>query len=188
MSNEAALSSTVLDEPTTYLTFTMDGESFATEITQVREVLGYRHVTKVPRTPDYMRGVINLRGSVVPVVDLRFQLGMGPTEHTVDTSIVILEIQIDNQLTLLGALTDSVQEVIDFKPEALEPAPRLGTRVNSEFIQSMGKHDDKFVIILDLVRLFSAGQLGDVLGCSQLDANKSIEEVVTDDGYAATTV
>jgi len=188
MSNEAEQSSLALDEPTTYLTFTMDGEFFATDITRVREVLEYRHVTKVPRTPDYMRGVINLRGSVVPVVDLRFQLGMGPTERTVDTSIVILEVQIDNHLTLLGALTDSVQEVVDFKSEALEPAPRLGTRVNSEFIQSMAKHDNKFVIILDLVRLFSASQLGDVLERGPLDVNKSIEEVVTDDAHEATTV
>ena len=188
MSNEAAQSSIALDEAITYLTFTMDGESFATEITQVREVLEYRHVTKVPRTPDYMRGVINLRGSVVPVVDLRFQLGMGPTEHTVDTCIVILEIQIDNHPTLLGALTDSVQEVIEFKAEALEPTPRLGTRVNNEFIQAMGKHNDRFVIILDLIRLFSTDQLVEVLERGQLEANKPIEEVVTDDEPAAPVV
>lgn len=148
-----------LEDPVQYLTFTLDGEAFATEIAQVREVLEFSRVTKVPRTPDYMRGVINLRGSVVPVVDLRLQFGIEETEPTIDTCIVIVEVLIDDQPTVLGALADSVQEVIEFRQDQLEPAPRLGTRVKTEFIQAMGKHDDRFVIILDMNRVFSEDQL-----------------------------
>ncbi len=151
-----------LEESVQYLTFTLDGESFATEITQVREVLEFSRVTKVPRAPDYMRGVINLRGSVVPVVDLRLQFAMQETEPTVDTCIVIVEVQIDDQPTVLGALADSVQEVIEFGRDQLEPAPRLGTRINTEFIRAMGKHDDQFVIILDMNRVLSEDKLTEV--------------------------
>jgi len=152
-----------LEEPEQYLTFTLDGESFATEIIQVREVLEFSHVTKVPRTPDYMCGVINLRGSVVPVVDLRLKFGMEETEPTVNTCMVIVEVEIDNQSTVLGALADSVQEVIGLRRDQLEPAPRLGTRVNNEFVRAMGKHEDKFVIILDMKRVFSVDELDDLV-------------------------
>ncbi|MCP4041146.1 MAG: chemotaxis protein CheW, partial [Gammaproteobacteria bacterium] len=123
MTTATAESTIPLEEPVQYLTFTLDGESFATEIAQVREVLEFCRITKVPRTPDYMRGVINLRGSVVPVVDLRLQFGMQATEPTIDTCIVIVEVRIDGQSTVLGALADSVQEVIEFRRDQLEPAP-----------------------------------------------------------------
>ncbi|MGB0468291.1 MAG: chemotaxis protein CheW [Pontibacterium sp.] len=167
MNTVTGKNATLRDEPVQYLTFTLDGESFATEITQVREVLEFSRVTKVPRTPDYMRGVINLRGSVVPVVDLRLQFGMDETEPTIDTCIVIVEVLIDGQPTVLGALADSVQEVIELRRDQLEPAPRLGTRVNTEFIRAVGKHDDKFEIILDMNRIFSVDQLADVQESSQ---------------------
>lgn len=169
-----------LEEPVQYLTFTLDSESFATDIAQVREVLEFSRVTKVPRTPDYMRGVINLRGSVVPVVDLRLQFGMEETEPTIDTCIIIVEVQIDDQPTVLGALADSVQEVIELRRDQLEPAPRLGTRVKTDFIRAMGKHDDKFVIILDMNRVFSVDQLTEVHESSQSapldEMNKPITE------------
>ncbi len=164
------------DEPVQYLTFTLDGEHFATEISQVREVLEFSRVTKVPRTPDYMRGVINLRGSVVPVVDLRLQFAMQESEPTVDTCIVIVEVRIDDRPTVLGALTDSVQEVIELGRDQLEPAPRLGTRINTEFIRAMGKHDDRFVIILDMNRVFSADQLTEVHENSQTEPRSELNK------------
>ena len=155
------------DEPVQYLTFMLDGEAFATDISQVREVLEFTRVTNVPRTPDYMRGVINLRGSVVPVVDLRLQFGMDESEPTIDTCIIIVEVQLDGQSTVLGALADSVQEVIEFRREQLEPAPRLGTRIETEFIRAMGKYKDEFVIILDMNRVFSVDQLTEIQDGSQ---------------------
>ncbi len=146
-----------------YLTFTLDGESFATEITKVREVLEHTEVTRVPRTPDCMQGVINLRGNVVPVIDMRLQFGMQPAEVTVDTCIIIIEVSIDGHSTVLGALADSVQEVIDLHKDQLEPAPTLGTRVNNKFIQAMGKASDgSFIILLNMDKAFSVEQLHDL--------------------------
>ena len=142
-----------------YLTFKLDNESFATEITRVKEVLEYTQVTPVPKSPEFMQGIINLRGSVVPVVDLRLQFGMPETEQTVDTCIIIIEINIEGTSTVLGALADSVQEVIDLKTEQLEPAPSFGARIDNDFIQHMGKVDDRFIMVLDLNKLFSTDQI-----------------------------
>lgn len=165
------------DEPVQYLTFTLDGESFATDITQVREVLEFKSVTKVPRTPDYMRGVINLRGNVVPVVDLRLQFDMEETEPSVDTCIVIVEVPIDGQPVVLGALADSVQEVLELRPEQLAPPPRLGTRIRTDFIRAMGRHADQFVIILDMERVFSNAAIAEIRGLSQQLAGGEASEV-----------
>ena len=159
MNNEPTENTLIADEPMQYLTFRLDGEAFATGITRIREVLEYTHVTKVPRMPDYMLGVINLRGNVVPVVDLRKQFDMTIAEVTVDTCIIIIEVNVDGNATVLGALADSVQEVIELKAEQLEPAPSLGTRVDNRFIRAMGKLDERFVIVLDMDRVFSAEQL-----------------------------
>ncbi len=150
------------DETVQYLTFKLDGESFSTEISKVREVLEYTQITPVPRSPDFMRGVINLRGSVVPVVDLRLQFGMAATEQTVDSCIIIIEVNIEGTSTVLGALADSVQEVINLKKEQLEPAPSFGTRINNDFVQHMGKVGDQFIMVLDINKVFSLEQINRV--------------------------
>jgi len=116
-------------------------------------------ITKVPKTPEFMRGVINLRGSVVPVVDLRLKFGMTPTERTVNTCIIITEVTVDSETTILGALADSVQEVMDLGPDQIEPAPKIGTRLNTEFLKGMGKHNDRFIILLNIDRVFSTDEL-----------------------------
>jgi len=146
-------------ETTQFLTFKLDNEVFALDISKVREVLDFTTITKVPRTPEFMRGVINLRGSVVPVVDLRLKFGMAKTEQTVNTCIIITEVTVDNETTILGALADSVQEVLDLEPEHIEPAPKIGTRLNTEFIKGMGKRDGNFIIILDVDKVFSTDEL-----------------------------
>jgi purine-binding chemotaxis protein CheW len=146
-------------EANQYLTFKLDQEVYALDITQVREVLDLTDVTRVPRMPDFMKGVINLRGGVVPVVDLRLKFDMTVTEKTVDTCIIIMEITLDGETTLLGALADSVQEVINLEPEQIEPPPKIGTRLESEFIKGMGKKNDEFIIILDIDRVFLAEEL-----------------------------
>ncbi|MBI5632652.1 MAG: chemotaxis protein CheW [Nitrospirae bacterium] len=142
-----------------YLTYKLDEEVFAIDISKVREVLDFTAVTKVPQTPDFMRGVINLRGSVVPVLDLRLKFGMAETTRTVNTCIIIVEVFVDNERTILGALADSVQEVIDLGAEQIEPAPRIGMRLKTDFIRGMGKRDSQFVIILDIDKVFSAEEL-----------------------------
>jgi purine-binding chemotaxis protein CheW len=149
-------------QTTQYLTFKLDHEIFALEITKVREVLDFTAITKVPRTPPFMRGVINLRGSVVPVVDLRLKFGMSRTEQTLNTCIIITEVMVDNETTILGALADSVQEVLDLGAEHIVPAPKIGTKLNTEFIKGMGKQNNRFVIILDSDKIFSVGELAQV--------------------------
>lgn len=153
------MSTGVIMETTQYLTFKLDDEVFALDIGKVREVLDFTTITRVPRTPEFMRGVINLRGSVVSVVDLRLKFGMSRTEKTVNTCIIIVEVTVDNETIILGALADSVQEVLDLAPDHIEPAPKIGTRLNTEFIKGMGKRDNKFIIILDIDKVFSTDEL-----------------------------
>ncbi|SNB44789.1 chemotaxis protein CheW [Geobacter sp. DSM 9736] len=142
-----------------YLTFLLDGEIFALDISQVREVLDFSAVTKVPQTPDFMRGVINLRGNVVPVVDMRLKFGMETAERTVNTCIIIVEVAVDGETTILGAMADSVQEVLELESAQIEPPPRIGTRLNTEFLRGMGKKEDRFVMILDIDKVFSSEDL-----------------------------
>lgn len=142
-----------------YLTFTLDREFYAMDIAKVREVLEYTEITRVPRTPEFMRGVINVRGRAVPVVDMRLKFGMTKTEHKVNTCIIIVEVDMDGEPTTLGALADSVQEVIDLEPDQIEPSPRLGARIKSDFIEGMGKQNEEFIIILNIDKVFSAEEL-----------------------------
>lgn len=148
-----------ISDATQYLTFRLDDEVFALDISRVREVLDVTTVTKVPRTPEFMRGVINLRGSVVPVVDMRLKFGMSRTEQTVNTCIIIVEVALKGETLVLGALADSVQEVVEMEPGQIEPPPRIGTRLSTEFIKGMGKRDDEFIIILEIDRIFSTDEL-----------------------------
>lgn len=146
-------------ETNQFFTFMLSGEVFAIDISQIREVLEYTQITKVPQTPDMMKGVINLRGSVVPVIDMRLKFEMGEIEKTIETCIVIIEILLDGTTTLIGALVDSVKEVMDLDSNHIEPPPKIGTQLNTDYIRGMGKHDDQFIIILDIDKIFSASEL-----------------------------
>jgi purine-binding chemotaxis protein CheW len=153
------MTTATINETTQFLTFKLGNEIYGLDITKVREVLDFTTVTKVPRTPEFMRGVINLRGSVVPVVDLRRKFGMSLTEKTVNTCIIIAEVMVDNDTTVLGVLADSVQEVIDLDQGSISPAPKIGTRLKTEFIKGMGKRDERLIIILDVDKVFSSDEL-----------------------------
>ena len=153
-----------ITETRQYLTFKLGEEVFATDVAKVREVLDFTAITKIPRTPDFMSGVINLRGNVVPVVDLRLCFEMSKTEKTVNTCIVVVEMLLDGDLTMIGALADSVEEVIDLAPDEIEPAPKIGTQIRTDFIKGMGKRDSQFIMILDMDRVFSAEELSAVRG------------------------
>jgi purine-binding chemotaxis protein CheW len=148
-----------ITETRQYLTFRLGNEIFATDVAKVREVLDLTTITAIPRTPAFMAGVINLRGSVVPVVDLRLCFEMSKTENTRNTCIVVVEVLLDDGVAVIGALTDSVEEVIDLEPDQIEPAPRIGTQVHTDFIRGMGKRNTQFIMILDIDRVFSAEQL-----------------------------
>ncbi len=147
------------NESTQYLTFSLDDEIFAVEISKVREVLDLIKITRVPRMPGFMRGVINLRGSVVPIADMRIKFGMSEGRDTVHTCIIVLETEVDGDSVIIGALADSVREVLELKAEDIEPPPRMGTRLKSEFIKGMGKLGDSFIIILDIDKIFSTEEV-----------------------------
>jgi purine-binding chemotaxis protein CheW len=152
-----------------YLTFTLEDEQYAVRVARVREVLEFTNVTKVPKTQEFMRGVINLRGNVVPVVDLRLKFDMSETEKTVDTSIIVTEILMEEEMVTLGVLADSVQEVIDLNKESIEPAPKIGTKINAEFIEGIGKQNDHFIIILNIDKIFSFEELSEVKAKGEKD-------------------
>lgn len=148
-----------ITETTQYLTFKLADELFALDIGKVREVLDFTTITKVPRTPDFMRGVINLRGSVVPVIDLRLKFGMAMAEMTVNTCVIIVEVELGEEKVVMGAMADAVQEVLDLAPDQIEPPPRIGTKLDTEFIKGMGKHAEQFIIILDIDKVFTTDEM-----------------------------
>lgn len=153
-----------ITEARQYLTFKLGNEIFGIDVAKVREVLDFTGITKIPRTPDFMSGVINLRGSVVPVVDLRLCFQMSKTERTRNTCIVVVEVLLEGESTVIGALADSVEEVIDLEPDQIQPAPKIGTQIRTDFIKGMGKRDSEFIMILEIDRVFSAEELSVVQG------------------------
>lgn len=153
------MNKTGITETGQYLTFKLADEIFAINVIQVREVLDLSTITKVPGTPDFMRGVINVRGSVVPVMDLRLKFGLTKTENTLDTRIVVMELSLEGEITVLGTLADSVNEVIDLESSQIEPPPKIGLRWKAEFIKGIGKRNDMFIIILDIDRVFSSDEI-----------------------------
>ena len=153
------MSVATINEIRQYLTFQLGEEIFALDVATVREVLDFTTLTEVPRTPAFMRGVINLRGSVVPVVDLGVGFCMSRTEKTVNTCIVVVEVHIDGETLIIGALADSVEEVIDLEPEQIQPPPSVGTAIRTDFIQGMGRRESTFLMILDIDRVFSPDEL-----------------------------
>ncbi len=156
------MSTAGMNDADQYLTFRLDNETYGLGIKKVREVLESTAITRVPRMPEFMRGIINLRGGVLPVVDLRLKLGMTKTENSEDTCIIIIELMMDDEITLVGALADSVKEVISMEENEIVPPPRLGTSLNTEFIMGMGKKNDEFIIIIDIDRVFSFKEVADL--------------------------
>lgn len=179
------MDNSTIAETNQYLTFALGDEDFAIEIAKVREVLDYTNITKVPRSPEFLRGVINLRGSVVPVIDLRLNLNMSPIKRTVDTCIVIVDVNLGGEIIQMGALADSVQEVVDIDPSQIGPAPSLGTKLNTDFIQGMGKRGDAFLIILDIDKVLSSDDLNQMSGASQSRVDSEPEASVDGEAEAA---
>jgi purine-binding chemotaxis protein CheW len=142
-----------------YLTFTLGEEVFALDIGTVREVLEYTAITRIPRMPTFMKGVINLRGHAVPVMDMRLKFGMPETEHTVNTCIIIVEVAREGDRVVLGALADSVREVVDMDQTEIENAPSMGAAVDAQFLRGIGKLGDEFVLLLDIDKSFSLDEI-----------------------------
>ncbi|MBN1592755.1 MAG: purine-binding chemotaxis protein CheW [Candidatus Coatesbacteria bacterium] len=142
-----------------YLTFKLGEEDYALEILKVQEIMGIIDITHVPRTPDFIRGVINLRGKVIPVADLRLKFGIGAENNTDKTCIIVLQVTRDAELITMGVIVDEVSEVLDITSEQIEPAPSFGVQVDMDFIMGMGKIDKRVVIILDADRLMTGADV-----------------------------
>jgi len=138
-----------------YLTFALAQEEYGLEILKVREIIGYMDVTLVPKTPKYVLGVINLRGQVIPVIDLRSKFGMETAERTEETCIIVVEIIRNGQAISMGIVVDHVSEVLDISQEMIEPTPQFDTDLDTSFILGMGKIGDKVKILLDIDKVLS---------------------------------
>ena len=142
-----------------YLTFKLGDELFAASVSKVLNILEMTKVTKVPKAPVYMKGVINLRGSVLPLIDTRIKFEMEETVYTTNTCILVLDINMSGESVHVGALVDSVQEVLEFDDRLIQPPPSIGTKYKSEFIEGMAKVDDNFIMILNMDMVFSTEEL-----------------------------
>jgi purine-binding chemotaxis protein CheW len=142
-----------------YLTFTLDDETYGIGILKVKEIIGMLPVTSVPRTPDFVKGVINLRGKVIPVTDLRLKFGMDAMAYTDRTCIIVVEIDTNDATVLIGIVVDAVSEVLNIKEEEIEKTPDFGTRLNTEYILGMAKMGGGVKILLDIDRILSTGEI-----------------------------
>ncbi len=159
--NEAVKATTI--KTGKYLTFTLADEEYGIGILKVKEIIGMMAITSVPRTPDFVKGVINLRGKVIPVIDLRVKFGMASIDYTDRTCIIVVEIDSDDMTIQIGIVVDSVSEVLNIKEVEIENAPSFGTTLNMDYILGMAKIDSGVKILLDIDKVLSAKEI-QVLG------------------------
>ena len=147
-----------------FMTFQLAREEYGLEILKVREIIGLMEITRVPRTRNFIRGVINLRGKVIPVVDLRLKFGMEACEPTDQTVIIVVQCTVDGRPLTMGLLVDQVLEVLTIDGSQIEPAPSLGhAAVEDEFILGVGKHEKRIVFLLDIARILSNDEAREVV-------------------------
>ncbi len=158
------LNKAIMEKEGKYLTFALAREEYGLEILKVREIIGYMDITAVPQTPDYVKGVINLRGQVIPVIDLRAKFGMETTETTEETCIIVVEINQSGRKFSTGIVVDHVQEVLDIAGEDIEDAPKFDSSVNTDFILGMGKIGDSVKILLDIDKVLSSTDFDSLAG------------------------
>ncbi|MEW5903410.1 MAG: chemotaxis protein CheW [Pseudomonadota bacterium] len=152
------------EEQNQYLTFMLGGEVFAIGILAIKEIIEYGQLTEVPRMPSFIRGVINLRGAVVPVIDLGARFGKKSTDIGRRTCVVIIEIAHEGEQQVVGVMVDAVNEVLDIAASEIEPPPSFGAKIRADFIRGMGKVDGKFVIILDVAHVLSVDEMAELAG------------------------
>ena len=167
------LNRAIMEKEGKYLTFALGPEEYGLEILKVREIIGYMDITAVPQTPVHVKGVINLRGQVIPVIDLRAKFGMETTEVTEQTCIIVVETSQNNHKFSTGIVVDRVQEVLDIAGENIEEAPQFGSSVNTDFILGMGKIGDSVKILLDIDEVLANVDLANGQYTEQKQVNQS---------------
>ncbi|TAK65199.1 chemotaxis protein CheW [Methylobacter sp.] len=155
-----------LEEQQQYLTFMLIGETYAIGILRIKEIIQYGQLTEVPRMPDFIRGVINLRGAVVPVIDLSARFGKQPTAIGRRNCIIIIEVTMGDETQNVGVMVDAVNAVLEIPASEIEPAPTFGTNIRADFIAGMGKINGKFVIILNIQHVLSMDDMASLAGVS----------------------
>jgi purine-binding chemotaxis protein CheW len=159
----------------TYLTFQLENEIFAVNVGMVLSILELQRITTIPQSPDFVLGVINLRGSVLPVIDTRVKLSMESMKKTKDTCIVVVEIMIDGKPFQAGIVVDSVMEVMEFNDDEILPPPEIGAKYRSKFITGMYKAEDHFIMILDIKKVFTEEELGQLQEAQQVKEEEPAE-------------
>jgi len=149
----------MVDQDGKYLTFSMADEEYGIGILKIKEIIGMMPVTTVPQTPEFVKGVINLRGKVIPVVDLRLRFGMDAIDYTERTCIIVVEIEGESSIVMIGIVVDAVSEVLNIKGEDIEDTPTFGTRLNTDYILGMAKMEGGVKILLDIDRVLSEDQI-----------------------------
>ena len=147
-----------------YLIFQLGKELFASHVSKINSIMGVPTLTEIPITPDYMKGIMSLRGTALPVIDTRMKFGMTPTEITPNTSVLVLDINSEGEFVQIGALADSIQEVIEIKEREIHPYPSLGNRYKTEFIKGVIKSNERFIMLLDMDLIFSFDELESLSG------------------------
>ncbi len=161
-----------------YLSFKLGEEEFAAHVGKVLNILEMTRITEVPKAPEYMKGVINLRGTVLPVIDTRIKFGMSPTVYTPNTCIIVLDIEMDGESIHVGALVDAVQAVLEIEDTQIMPAPSIGSKYKSEFIEGVTSFDDKFIMILNMDSVFSGDELTNMQDTTkETEGTTAIEEI-----------
>jgi purine-binding chemotaxis protein CheW len=150
-----------------YLTFFIRGEEYAAGILRVKEIIEFERVTRVPAMPEHVRGVINLRGAVLPVIDLAAKFGHGPSEPARTTCIVVAETELAGEMLTVGVMADAVSEVVDIADDAIEVPPSFGTHIRADFLTGMGKLDNRLVLVLDVDRVLSPVELQQTIDAAE---------------------
>lgn len=161
-----------------YLSFKLGEEVFAAHASKVLNILELSPITVVPKAPEYMKGVINLRGTVLPVIDTRIKFGMTPIEHTNNTCIIVLDIIVEGESVQVGALVDSVQAVLEIEDNEIMPAPSIGSKYRSEFIEGIANIEEIFIMILDMDAIFSSDDLSSIMEkTEETKMKETVEEI-----------
>jgi purine-binding chemotaxis protein CheW len=162
------------DDTNSYLTFKLGKEEFGAHVSQVLNILEMSKITAVPKTPDYMKGVINLRGMVLPIIDTRIKFGMAETEYTNNTCIIVMDLEIGDDTIHIGAIVDEVISVLEIDHNQIEPPPGIGDKYQSKFIYGMARNEDQFIMLLDMQRVLDNDELVEIKEVSKENSKAGV--------------
>jgi purine-binding chemotaxis protein CheW len=163
-----------LGQTTSFLSFKLDTENFTIPVMKIMEILEVPKITRVPQAPNFLVGVINLRGAVLPVIDTRVKFSMSPIEYTINTCILVVSIEVNDETIEVGALVDSVSEVFELNEAHIMPSPTIATKYRADYIKGMIQEDDHFLMVLDIDKVFSSNDLESI---SEFKGDQNVNEV-----------